>query len=328
MRIPLLSIAASAALFAMAGAAAPATPAVPITLVWPAACKVGATCEIQHYIDHDVSAAVKDYACGDRTYDSHDGVDIRLPDLAAEKAGVAVLAAANGTVLRTRDGVADVSVTDIGQAAIKDVECGNGVMIAHGAGFESQYCHMAKGSVIVKPGDTVKAGQPIGRFGLSGDTQFPHLHFTIRQAGQVVDPFAYGAAEGSCNGGRSLWRDTPPYQARVVLNTGFTTGAVSPDAVEAGGAPKPSPDSGFVAYVRAIGLKAGDTPSLVVRGPGDVLVAQGAGKPLPRYQDQYLTYTGRGHAPAGGWPRGRYQATYPVTSGGKTVLTKAFELTL
>ena len=327
MRACLLSAVALAGA-ALVGAAGAAAPSAPPAFVWPLACKVGTSCVIQHYIDHDPSPAARDYACGSLTYDGHDGIDIRLPDMAAQRAGVAVLAAADGKVLRLRDGVADVSVAESGQAAVKDIECGNGMVIDHGGGFEAQYCHMAKGSLVVKPGDMVQAGQPIGKVGLSGDTEFPHLHFTLREAGKVVDPFAYGAAEGACTSGRSLWRDTPAYQARVVLNAGFTTGPVTMAALEAGGLPAASADAGIlVAYVRAVGLKAGDVQTLELRAPGGSSALKSASQPLPRNQDQSMVFGGR-RRPAPGWARGRYQAIYTVNNGDRVVLTRTFTLTL
>ena len=113
-----------------------------------------------------------------------------------------VVAAADGKVLRVRDGVEDVSITGRGRESVANSECGNGVVVEHGNGWETQYCHMAKGSLSVKPGDTVKAGDRLGRIGLSGMTEFPHLHFTLRKDGKVVDPFAHGAPAKSCGGGR------------------------------------------------------------------------------------------------------------------------------
>jgi hypothetical protein len=307
----------------LGAAAAPATP----TLLWPVACKVGAGCEIQHYVDRDASPAVKDYACGNRSYDGHDGTDIRIPDMAAQRRGVAVLAAADGQVLRVRDGVADVSVRAAGPESVKDRECGNGLVIAHAGGFETQYCHLAQGSLKVKPGETVKAGAPLGNVGMSGLAEFPHLHLTVRQSGQVVDPFAYGAAAGTCNAGRSLWVQTPAYQARVVLNTGFAPGPVTLDAVEAGtAAAPPGADLPFlVAYVRAIGLKAGDVQELVVRGPDGAVVIENRAAPLARDQAQRLLFTGKRRPPQG-WAKGRYAVRYTVSAGGKAVLTRDFAL--
>ena len=323
---PALAFALPAALL-LAGRGASQQP--PPQLTWPVACQVGTSCEIQHYIDHDPTAATRDYACGSRTYDGHDGVDIRLPDMAAQRRGVAVLAAADGKVAGVRDGVADISVRVGGLAAIKGIECGNGVVIAHAGGFQTQYCHMAKGSVSVKPGDTVSAGTPLGRVGLSGDTEFPHLHFTVRENGKVVDPFAYGASDGSCGGGRSLWARTPAYAARVIVNAGFADTPLTLDSVE-GGDLHPPVAAGpmMVAYVRAIGLKAGDVQELALRAPDGTVLAQSKAEPLPRNQDQRLIFIGK-RRPAPAWPSGRYQASYTVTGAdGKPVLSRSFILTL
>jgi murein DD-endopeptidase MepM/ murein hydrolase activator NlpD len=178
-------------------------------LAFPLACQSGQTCEIQHYVDRDPGPGVLDYRCGHRTYDKHGGVDIRILDMAAQQRGVDVLAAAPGKVARLRDGVPDVSVRTRGLGAVSGQECGNGVVIDHGDGWETQYCHLAQGSVKVKVGDTVKAGTPIGRVGLSGQTEFPHLHITVRHNGQMVDPFAPNVAMGTCAApGHSMW--TPP----------------------------------------------------------------------------------------------------------------------
>ena len=306
--------------------AAPATP--PIALTWPVACRVGADCEIQHYVDDDPSAAVvRDYACGNRSYEAHDGVDIRVPDMAAQRRGVAVVAASDGKVLRIRDGVADVSVRTGGPESVKGRECGNGLVMALSDGFEAQYCHLAQGSLTVKAGDAVKAGQTLGKVGMSGLAEFPHLHFTLRQGGKMVDPFAYGAAPGTCRAGVSLWRQTPAYRDRVVLNTGFAPAGVSMEAVEGGtAAAKPGADFPFlVAYVRAIGLKAGDIQSLQVRGPDGAVVIEDRTQPLPRDQAQRLMLAGK-RRPAQGWAKGRYVARYSVGAPGKPALTREFVL--
>ena len=129
-----------------------------------------------------------------------------------------------GRVLRARDNMPDVSVRLTGRNAVHDRECGNGLVIAHADGFETQYCHMAEGSLVVKAGDTVAAGQKLGHVGLSGDTEFPHLHITVRHDGKMIDPFAYGEPEGACSGGVSLWQPSLQadlrYKAGTVLNAG------------------------------------------------------------------------------------------------------------
>src|SRR3954447_17268207 len=127
-----------------------------IRLRLPVACEIGRSCEVQHYVDRDPTGGSKDYQCGTLTYDGHDGTDFRVPDLAAQRAGVDVLAAARGRVLRVRDGVADISVQELGRERVEGTECGNGVVVVHEGGYETQYCHLAKGSVAVRPGDIVE----------------------------------------------------------------------------------------------------------------------------------------------------------------------------
>ena len=68
---------------------------------------------------------------------------------------------------------------------VSDRECGNGVVIQHNDGFETQYCHMAQGSITVSTGQTC-CGHTLGKVGLSGQTQFPHLHVAVRKDGKVL----------------------------------------------------------------------------------------------------------------------------------------------
>ena len=90
-----------------------------------------------------------------------------------------VLAAADGVVRAVADGFDDN--TPNGGV----INYGNGVLIAHtdAAGREelSVYWHLRNGSIVVKPGDTVKAGDEIGHLGSSGIAIVPHLHFVVRR---------------------------------------------------------------------------------------------------------------------------------------------------
>jgi len=326
----------SAILFATFAVAAPSSAQAPTAprLGLPIACTPGRSCEIQNYVDRDPGPGAKDYRCGSRTYEAHSGLDIRLLDMAAQKAGVDVLAAADGKVLRVRDGVADISVRDVGPAAVKDQECGNGLVIEHAGGLSTQYCHMAKGSLKVRSGDLVKAGDPLGRVGLSGNTEYPHLHMTVRKDGVVVDPFAPAAASGpgQCGGGEDLWRPDAraalAYKARVVLNAGFTTAAVTMAQVEAGGLTTPKSDApALIVYVRALGLQARDVQSMTLLDPKGQVLASSAQEPLPRDQAQRLFYIGKPR-PMTGWASGRYRAHYTVKREGVVVLERSLEVTL
>ena len=200
-------------------------------------------------------------------------------------------------------------------------------MIAHGDGWETQYCHMAQGSLRVKPGDTVEAGQPIGRVGLSGMTEYPHLHFTVRQRGQVVDPFAAGAPPGSCGQGASLWAAPLAYEPSAVLNTGFAAGPVSMEAVESGvlGEAAPGVDTpALVAFARAIGLQAGDVQAITLKDPAGAVLAENEAEPLDRPKAQVLLFAGK-RRPASGWANGTYRATYTVRRNGSVALERSFE---
>lgn len=325
---PLAVFGAALSAAAPSPAQAPGRPA----LALPIACRVGVDCEVQNYVDADPGPGAKDFTCAGRTYEKHNGVDFRLPDFARQRQGVAVLAAADGRVLRLRDGVTDVSVKVVGLASVEGTNCGNGVVIGHPGGWETQYCHMAKGSLTVKVGDAVKSGQPIGKVGLSGQTEYPHLHFTVREGTTVVDPFAYGAPAGACNAGTSLWRPEVKavlaYKPRVVLNTGFAAEALTMDKVESGTLAAPNAAAPAVlAYARAIGLKAGDVQTLTLKAPDGSVLRTNKAAPLPRDQAQNFIFTGV-QKPAGGWAKGRYAGEYVVQSGGRTVLQRRFELGL
>lgn len=314
------------------GAATDAEAEETISLALPIKCKPGLTCFFQNYVDHDASSKVRDYRCGGRTYDGHDGTDIRIPNLDVQRQGVEVLAAAPGRVVGTRNDMDDVSVRTTGKAAIAGKECGNGALIEHRDGWRTQYCHLARGSVRVKAGDQTTTGQPIGLVGLSGDTEFFHLHFTVTHRGKTVDPFAYGGAENSCGGGRSIWADSVgdamQYRAGEIIDYGFAGIAPTMELIESGQVarhPVTSGSEALVAYVRAIGLRAGDQQFLAVQGPGGAAVSTNNLPALDRDKAQLLVIAGKKRTEAV-WPGGRYTATYRVMRDGAEVLRKVFEV--
>jgi hypothetical protein len=62
---------------------------------------------------------------------------------------------------------------------------GNRVVIDHGHGEVSLLAHLKQGSVSVRAGDRVKAGQLVGAAGASGDAYIPHLHYELRRSAGV-----------------------------------------------------------------------------------------------------------------------------------------------
>ena len=75
-----------------------------------------------------------------------------------------------------------------------DVGYGNYVIVVHAGGLATLYGHLNQ--ALVKAGDTVVQGQPIGLEGSTGNSTGPHLHFEIRAGGQPVDPAPFLTGTG------------------------------------------------------------------------------------------------------------------------------------
>jgi hypothetical protein len=100
--------------------------------------------------------------------------------------GRPVLAPAAGVVADCIEGRADNRIGEFGMdydelMRTRDLRLfgGNFVVLDHGAGEFTFFAHLQKGSLAVKPGDRVVAGQELGRVGNSGDSFWPHLHFQV-----------------------------------------------------------------------------------------------------------------------------------------------------
>ncbi len=300
----------------------------------PIDCRIGTNCVIQNYVDVDPSRGARDYANGTLTYDGHDGTDFRLSDAGAQRTGVNVLAADAGRVSRTRDGVSDVSFRDAGREFIKGRECGNGVVIDHPDGWQTQYCHLKEGTVSVRVGDPVSAGQPVGQVGMSGLTEFPHLHFTVRRYGKTVDPFSYRAVDGVGAAGASLWKREVDaamgYRPVSILNMGFAAGKVTLESIETATVAQMTPSSNsneVLVFALAIGLRAGDVPQIIIEGPGGAPFVEHSALPMEQDKAQYFMFAGK-LRPDAGWPKGRYHATYRVLRGKETVVERSADLIL
>lgn len=64
-----------------------------------------------------------------------------------------------------------------------ELKNGGSVRVAHPGGWSTLYLHLHQRLVDV--GQEVAAGEPIGTAGVPGPGQFGHLHFEVRQSGEV-----------------------------------------------------------------------------------------------------------------------------------------------
>lgn len=293
--------------------AAPAA-AEPPVLELPVDCAMGSACFVQNYFDHDAGPGFADYTCGPLGYDGHDGTDIRVLTLADMEHGVAVLAAAPGVVVGTRNDMEDIDVREIGRDALGGKDAGNGVRIDHGDGWFTQYAHMKKGSILVRVGDRVEAGQPLGLIGLSGNTEFPHLHLSVQHDGVDLDPFVGLGAEAACGGARDpLWsvtaQDALAYVAGGALSAGFAGEAADYGLARAGaydGFVLTRDTPALVFWAEFFGVRQGDRLRLVLDLPGTTVDDVTNEITLDRDRAQQFQFAGR-KRPDSGWPGGTYQ---------------------
>jgi hypothetical protein len=310
-----------------AGAVAAALAEEVPKLSLPIQCEPQKTCFIQNFVDVDPTAGAQDYRCGSATYDGHKGTDFRVLSLAAAKSGVPVLSAADGTVKGVRDGVEDTFVSPSTRATIAGRECGNGVVLDHTNGWESQYCHMMKGSVKVRTGDRVSRGDPLGFVGLSGLAEFAHVHFEVRRNGKPIDPFTGKPQSEACQTdpvpGSGLWDERAAraftYPDAAILGTGFAADPAMVERLETDDRPpEPVRTSGVILYyLRAVNTKAGDRVSLRLEGPAGVLVETTL-DPFDRPKAVIRPFVGKKRRNAE-WPAGTYVGNAKIIRDGKAI---------
>lgn len=95
----------------------------------------------------------------------HFGVDLAVPH--------------GTTIVAPADGVVSMAYPDM-------FFSGDTIVLDHGMGISTSYLHMSK--MLVKKGDVVKKGQPIGKVGASGRATGPHLCWRLNWFQSRLDP--------------------------------------------------------------------------------------------------------------------------------------------
>lgn len=310
------------ALLVLAFPAQAQSPSSKFEISLPLACELGVDCWFMNYTDHDAAEDIaKDAACNARTYDAHKGTDIAVRDWGEANSGVDVLAIAPGKVLRLRDGEPDSFKTREEFATISEAkkDCGNGLIIDHGQGWISQYCHLKNGSFKVNAGDSVTRGKPLAEVGMSGVTEHPHVHLSVIHEGKIIDPFTGRATDTACGLGdaKPLWGSNEiNYTPFSLYDGGFDI--KEPDFAatargQRGAQPRVSSPA-LTFWASYFGAKQGDIITLEMRQPdGTIFAEQTITQDKTRARQYY--FIGR-KAPEGGFQRGTWKATATVTRQG------------
>ncbi|MDO8598492.1 MAG: peptidoglycan DD-metalloendopeptidase family protein [bacterium] len=150
-----------------------------------------------------------------------------------------IVAAASGEIKYLKDGLAP-------RQLVSDYQYGNHVRIRHPNGYETRYAHLLPNTITVRVGDSVVAGQLLGKSDNTGKSTGPHLHFEVRDSsGRRVNPYGDPPDyRGGCGPG-ALWASCPPTPAPPPSTDadgdGYTTAqgdcddrnsAISPSATE------------------------------------------------------------------------------------------------
>jgi hypothetical protein len=249
----------------------------------PIECEIGTDCWVMNYVDMIPDDGEQtDPACQKRTYDGHKGTDFMILDKATMQKGINVIAPLAGTVTKIRDGEPDrfPSEEELEQTKLARKECGNAVMIDHGEGLKTIYCHLKQNSIVVKQSQTLEIGDKIAQVGLSGLTQFPHLHFGILQDNKVIDPFTgLDNTQGCGKRKASLWKKELDlsYKPILIHNLGFSNDIPELTQIERNGNSNSDIklDSEIMTFWTVLlGVQKDDKITLEIRDPNNKIFAK------------------------------------------------------
>ncbi|MDR2207093.1 MAG: peptidoglycan DD-metalloendopeptidase family protein [Flavobacteriaceae bacterium] len=296
---------------------------------------------ISNYVDHDATGQIRDYNCGQKTYNGHAGVDIytfpfgwyQMDNNQSE-----IVAAAPGVIVAKMDGQYD-------RRCQMSNLVWNAVYLQHADGSVTWYGHMKEGSLTTKNiGDSVAAGEFLGIVGSSGNSTGPHLHFEVYNSNnQLVDP--YTAFVGPCytspSDTDSWWQTQKPYLNPKINAVLTHSAAISLDngcGVQETTNFKDNFNTGETVYVYGYltDIPVGEIFSIILTRPDNTVAAQASytmdtlygwsawGWTFPEgYFDQTGTWK---TTVTSGTKSLTHEFTYGVTAGTDSVLKETFQI--
>jgi murein DD-endopeptidase MepM/ murein hydrolase activator NlpD len=122
--------------------------------------------------------------------------------------------------------------------ASEDAVNGKVIIVDHGRGVTTAYCHNSR--LLVTTGEAVKAGQIISESGNTGRSTGPHLHYQVELGRRPVDPFVFRGKRASAElppvpqAPPVPLTPTPPPAPSKALKSAFeAVGSAPPEATEA-----------------------------------------------------------------------------------------------
>jgi hypothetical protein len=190
----------------------------------------------------------------------------------------------------------------------------------------------------VRAGQKVAAGQALGAIGLSGRTEFPHLHLALRRGGEKLDPLTGLALKGApaCTLSAaatpgSLWRSEDRarlgYIATALVDAAFVgrAPAAGERVEDITDAPARTGEA-LLFWASALGPRKDDIIRVRIIAPDGRELAVGE-RVQPRDQAAASIFAGK-RTPPSGWPAGLYRAETTILRAGQPIATRSVTLTL
>jgi murein DD-endopeptidase MepM/ murein hydrolase activator NlpD len=183
---------------------------------------------------------------------------------------------------------------------------------------------MRKGSLTVKPGERVEKGAVLGMVGASGLASFPHVHFTIRYLGRVVDPFVGVTNVSGCKAPRyPLWEQPLDYVPTGLIRAGFSfkppkqmelwQGQFSEARLQSDNLPS------LIFWVHVYGVLQGDKEQFKMKAPNGNIIID-VERNITKHARSWVNYVGKHNTRERPLPKGTWHGSYQLKRGERVLI--------